>query len=319
MNKEEQNKLLSTKEAAELLEVKPSTIHRYVREKKIKPVYDSNWQIDATKLFYKEDIDRLKKELVKPGITTGEAAELLGLHIATISQYIQKGILKAEKKPFKGREIYFITADELENFKSNYELNKKKEQKEFFDKDTGFAWFQSFKDKNENNGHRILLDESNEPYLFTTDGRKIELNRIAEEGFVPISPISDIDYIHKRGYAKFEFQKSNTFYNIAELFYRYLGPKNLKININEDNSVHVEIKPILINEILNDEWIQELNESVIEGSIIQRLDGVYIDSDVESITVAIPSELKAQIKNEAEQSNRTMEEVVLQILKEKYE
>lgn len=310
--------MLTTKEAAELLEVKPSTIHKYVREKKLNPVYDSNWQIDATKLFFREDIEGIKKELIKPGITTGEAAELLGLHVATISQYIQKGILKAEKKPYRGRDIYFITPEAIETFKSNYELSRKKEQKEFFDKETGFAWFQSFKDKKGNNGHRILLDESSEPYLYTTDGRKIVLNRIELEGYVPISPISDIDYIHKRGYAKFKFKESNTFYYIVELFYKYLGPKSIKIIINEENSVHVEVKPILINEMLNEEVIQELNECVIEGSIIQRLDGIYIDSDLESITVAIPSELKALIKTQAEISNQTMEEVVLQLLKEKF-
>lgn len=73
--RENQKEMVTTKEAATILNVKPSTIHKYVREGKIKPVYEENWQIDATKLFYLEDVERLKNKNKKPGITTGEAAE----------------------------------------------------------------------------------------------------------------------------------------------------------------------------------------------------------------------------------------------------
>lgn len=314
--RENQKEMVTTKEAATILNVKPSTIHKYVREGKIKPVYEENWQIDATKLFYLEDVERLKNKNKKPGITTGEAAELLGLHITTISQYISKGILKAEKKLYKGRSIFFIEPAEIERFKSSHEINSRKEQKEFFDKETGYAWFQSFTDCNGNKNNRILLNEEGEPYLQTHDGRKVTLDKIDDEGFTPNHPISDIDYISKRGYVKFTFIESEKFYSIIELFYRYIGPKNMKLTITKNKSVNVEIKPVFIKEAISDELIYEMEKSLLEGNLIKRLDGLILNSDLEVLTVAVPSELKELIKDTAEKRNSTIEEVVLNILKE---
>ncbi|MDE3841068.1 hypothetical protein C0966_17545 (plasmid) [Bacillus methanolicus] len=312
----EDKEILTTKEAACELDVKPSTIHKYVKEGKIKPVYDDSWHIDGTYLFYTKDVLMLKKELVKPGITTGEAAEMLGLHHTTISQYIQKGLLRAEKKPYRGRDIYFIEPEEIERFKSNYESKKKRKRKEFYNKETGFAWFQSFIDPQGNKNNRILLGEDGEPFLRTYDNRQIPVEFIKLEGFQPINPIPDIDYIHKRGYAKFRFTENDTFYQIIELFYQNLGPKNMKLTIAEDLSIIVEVKPILIKDNYN--VFEELEKSLVEGSVTQRLDGIYIDSDLEIITIAAPSQLKKLIKEDADKLNINMEDLVLKILKEKY-
>jgi excisionase family DNA binding protein len=309
---------LTTKEAAELLKVQPSTIHKYVKDGKLEPVYVTNWQIDATKLFFKEDIEKLKQEFSKPGITTGEAAELLGIHHTTISQYIQKGLIKAEKKPYKGRDIYFIEPEEIENFKSTHEFKRKKEQKEFFDKETGFAWFQSFTDVHGNQNNRILLDGEGEALLVRDNGKKITLNNIVAAGYSPVVSIPDIDYISKRGYAKFIFNQTDLFYSIIELFYLHLGPKNMKVSLQEDRTLKVEIKPIYIKSQLPNEILQELRISLLEGSISNRLDGIVINSDLETITVAVPSELKELIRKEAEVTQRTIEEVVLSVLKDKF-
>ncbi|MFT9493875.1 MULTISPECIES: helix-turn-helix domain-containing protein [Bacillota] len=310
--------MLTTKEAARILNVKPTTIHKYVREGKLKPVYTDGWQIDATKLFYTADIEALKKELQKPGITTGEAADLLGIHITTISQYIQKGIIKAGKKLYRGREIYFIEPEEIERFKSVYDQKKKREQKNFFDKETGFAWFQSFIDSKGNSNNRILPNDEGEPYLNTEDGKQIHIDKVLLLGFQPVFQIPDIDYISKRGYAKFKFSISENFYSIITYFYKYLGPKNMKVAVNEDQSITVEVKPFFLREQLNSEEIKELNKSLVEGSIICRYDGILVNSDLETITVAVPADLKDLVKKEAERTGHTIEEIVLDSLKEKF-
>jgi hypothetical protein len=162
------------------------------------------------------------------------------------------------------------------------------------------------------------LGEDEEPYLFAEDEKTITLQNIVEEGYSPILPIPDIDYISKKGYAKFSFKESENFYLIIEIFYKNLGPKNMKIKINKDKSINVEIKPIFIKEDISCELVKELNNSLLEGSIIPRLDGVFIDSDLETITVAVPSELKEHIKKEAERKKQTIEEVVQAILKDKF-
>ncbi|KZE67968.1 hypothetical protein AWM68_17500 [Fictibacillus phosphorivorans] len=311
--------MITTKDAAEKLGVKSSTIHKYVKEGKLKPVYGDNWHIDATKLFYEDDVLELKKELAKPGISTGEAAELLGLHKTTITQYINKGLIHAEKKTYRGRELNFISPEELERFKLSYESKQKRERKDFYDKETGYAWFQSFEDKEGNRNNRILLNQNGDPYLSTSQNEDISIEDIKPEGYKPVYLIKDHDYIHKRGYAKFTFKPSEDVYSIIELFYRNLGPKNLKLNLREDHFIEVEVKPILIKEEINEIQLSTLNNSLEEGNIIVRHDGVFIDSDLEIITIAAPSGLKKKIKQDSEKDNISMEDVVLNILKEKYE
>ncbi len=49
-----------------------------------------------------------------PELTTPEAAALLGVQPKTISRYIKRGLIAAEKR---GRD-YFITQEEIERFKA---------------------------------------------------------------------------------------------------------------------------------------------------------------------------------------------------------
>lgn len=310
--------MITTSEAAELLSVKPSTIHQYVKAGKIKPVYEENWQIDATKLFYKNDIELLKKQLEKPGITTGEAAELLGVHPTTVSLYINQGELHAEKKKYRGRNIFFISPKEIERFKSEYINVKKRERKEYYDKETGYAWFQSFKDRKGNANNRILVDEDGQPFLLTSEGEKILYAEIDKKGYKPVNPIKDIPYKNKRGFAKFRFSETEAFYQIVELFYKYLGPKNTKILLDDNREIEVMVRPVLIEEIINEDVYKVLKEALIEGEVTKRIDAIYIDSDVEILAIAAPSNLKQKIKADAEEQNLTMEELVIRILNQYY-
>ncbi|RHW36061.1 helix-turn-helix domain-containing protein [Neobacillus notoginsengisoli] len=314
----ETDKIISTNDAAELLNVKPSTIHRYVKQGKLKPVYEENWHIDTTKLFYKEDILSLKKQLTKPGITTGEAAELLGVHLTTIALYIKQGDLKAEKKLYRGREINFISPEELERFKSEHIESRKKRRKEFYDKETGFAWFQSFKDRKGNTNNRILLDDNEQPYLATGDGKRIALNQIHKKGYKPVTPILDKPYKTKRGFAKFSFKEDELFYQVIEFFYKHLGPKNMKVKKKQGN-ILVDVKPDFIPEILDEKIYNFLSESITSGEAIKRLDGILINSNLEIISVAAPSELKQRIKDEAEERRISMEDLVIEILNNYYD
>lgn len=313
----ENREMISTSEAAEILEVKPSTIHKYVKEGKLKPVYEDSWHIDTHKLFFKEDIESLKNKLAKPGITTGEAAELLGVHPTTVSLYINQGELKAEKKKYRGREIYFISPEELERFKSEYVEIKKRDRKGFYDKETGYAWYQTFLDRDGNADNRIIVDEDDQAFLATGNGEIIPYNEIEKKGFEPVNPIEDIPYISKRGFAKFIFDENALFYHAIELFYKYLGPKNMKVN-KYQGKVIVEVKPILIPEIPPEDVFEEIYGAVNQGDVIKRFDGIYIHSDLEILSVAAPSILKQKIKEEADTRRITIEELVTEILMKHY-
>ncbi|UQX57116.1 helix-turn-helix domain-containing protein (plasmid) [Cytobacillus pseudoceanisediminis] len=316
---DKEREMITTNEAAEILKVKPSTIHKYVKQGELKPVYEDNWHIDNTKLFYNEDVEELKKKKGKPGITTGEASKLLGLHTATIFQYIQQGLLAAEKKLYKGREFYFITPEELERFKSFYEEQKRNEGKDFYDKDTNYAWYQEFLSPEGKDSNFLLLNEELQPYLHSQNGEQIPYEEIEKAGYKPVKKIPDIGYKTQKGFAKFQFTESPEFYRTMGIFYSILGPKNIKVFIDKENKITVEVKPILIKEDIPGYIFSLLEESIIEGDITKRLEGLFIDSDLEVLAIAIPSKLKRKIKEEAAISKYTIEELVISILNEKYD
>ncbi|MCM3708671.1 helix-turn-helix domain-containing protein [Cytobacillus firmus] len=315
---DKEREMITTNEAAEILKVKPSTIHKYVKQGELKPVYEDNWHIDNTKLFYKEDVLELSKKKGKPGITTGEASKLLGLHTATIFQYIQQGLLAADKKLYKGREFYFISPEELERFKSFYEEQKRNEGKDFYDKDTNYAWYQEFLSPEGKDSNFLLLNEDRQPYLQTQNGEHIPYKEIEKAGYKPVKKISDIGYKTQKGFAKFSFMESQEFYRTMGLFYSKLGPKNIKVFLDKKNKITVEVKPILIKDDIPDYIFSLLEESIIEGAISKRLEGVFIDSDMDVLSIAIPSKLKRKIKEDAAKSKSTIEELVISILEEKY-
>ncbi|MEK3992745.1 helix-turn-helix domain-containing protein [Robertmurraya sp. FSL R5-0851] len=313
-----EREIVTTEEAAKMLDVKKTTILKYVKDGELTPVYKNHY-IDKTKLFYKDDIEKLQKALAKPGLTTSEAGKMLGVHSGTILQYIQQGQLKAERKEYRGKIFNFISFEELERFKSVYEEMKKSEGKEFYDKKTKFAWFQEFQDQNGTTKNFLLLDEHGQPYLATENGQQIAYKDIKKSGYEPFRIIPNPGYINKKGFAKFEFTVTETFCTIMNYFYQYLGTKNLKVFLVDNQKVTIEVKPILIKEELTAEEFQLLEESVVEGSVTKRLDGFYIDSDLEIIQIAAPSHLKEKVREDAEREGVTMEEFVLKILKEKYD
>lgn len=321
MEQEEQRKIIKTSEAAEILQVKVSTVHKYVKEGKLKPVYEDDWQVDTTKLFYEDDILNFKETLIKPGLTTGEAAKLLGIHITTISQYINKGIIKAEKKQYKGRELNFIEPAELERVKSELSLQKRENQKSFIDREHNIAWFQPFQNEDTGEFGRILLNDDNHPILLTNQNRNISYEDITRLGFRPLYKLADSKYINKKGYAMFQFPYDNSLgspvFKLFDLFYKIAGPKNMKVNVVNQN-ILAEIKPIFLPIIEEPILINTLKNSLKTGDIHLRHNGIYIDSEVETITFSLPAELKQKIKIDAEKQNVTMEEFVLGIIKEKY-
>jgi len=311
-----ERKEITSREAAELLNVKITTIQKYVREKRLIPSNEASWHIDNRKYFYEDDILKLKKELAKPGYTTGEIAKKLNLHPVTVSQYVSKGLLKAEKHIYRGRKISFISPEEYERFSNEYLEKKRAEKKEFYDKDTGVAWFQSFS-KSDGTFGRILIEE-NSPILVTSEGSRVAINEIGGNGFAPLTNVVDHGYSSKKGYARFEFPYEediiNPMYDFIETCYEYTGFKNMKLGISEE-SIILEIKPYLFSyDTLPHDIEKHLELYIKEGNITQSRNGLFVDSDYEIFTFAAPSSLKNEVKRTCEEKSLTMEELLLEIV-----
>ena len=311
------NNYLSTKKAAEELGVVVSTIYKYVKEGRLKPVYEDKWQIDETLLFRVEDIQRLKEKFDKPGNTTGEVAKKLGVHPTTVASYISKGILKATKQLYKGRELYFISDEEIENMQNSSVIRNKQQKKAFYTSDNYYL-FQSL--KNGDQIARIMELDGDEGKVIVEDGRTLALSESKEIGFEKLENIAEHKYITKRGYAKFIFPKpvhiSSPVYTIVELLYMNLGYRNIKMEVVDEN-IHLEVKPIVlkVSKTTHETEILTMEKHLVEGKLYLREDKVYIDTELEPIMVHVPSDLKEQIKNNADAAKVTLEEYVLELIR----
>lgn len=217
--------------------------------------------------------------------------------------------------------MYFIEPAELERVKCALSLQKKENQKSFIDRDHNIAWFQSFQNEDTGEFGRILLNDNNKPILLTNQNRHISYDDIKRLGFRPLYELTDSKYINKKGYALFQFPYEKNLgspaFKLFDLFYKLAGPKNMKVNVINQKII-LEIKPILLPIIEDNGLIDTLKSSLQKGDIHIRHNGIYIDSEVETITFSLPAELKQNIKLDAEKQNVTMEEFVLGIIKEKY-
>ncbi|PGT83296.1 helix-turn-helix domain-containing protein [Bacillus sp. AFS040349] len=316
-----QEELISTNEAAKELDVTTHTIYKYIQDGKLEPVYKDKWQIDTTLLFKKEDIDRLAKIMKKPGLTTGDIAKELEIHPTTVASYIAKGLLKATKHPYKGREIYFVTLEDLDEFKQNNILQKKREKKQFYIKDKGYYLFQLLHNATTQEKARIMELQEDGGKVITENGQVYQLEDAETAGFEAIKEIEDKKYITKRGYAKFEFPKpqyiNSPVYSVIELLYQHVGPKNLRL-VSEVERIVIEVKPVLLN-ISTETHLTEIKlieTSCVDGSVTLRHNGLLIDSDIEPLVLHVPAQLKNEIKKNATKESITLEEAAIKFLRE---
>ncbi|PEE34470.1 excisionase, partial [Bacillus cereus] len=74
---------VTTKEAADLLGVTVQTILKKEKDGLIECVYKDNWKQFGSKIFYLEDIERLKNKNEVKGLSTKEVAEILNVAPST--------------------------------------------------------------------------------------------------------------------------------------------------------------------------------------------------------------------------------------------
>lgn len=120
---------VTTKEAAGLLGVTVQTILQKEKDGLIECVYKDNWKQFGSKIFYLEDIERIKNIEEVEGYSTKEAAEILNVATSTVFTYIKSGKLPASKIEKRGKEVYIIDKDDLETFQLTYEKLHQKSEK----------------------------------------------------------------------------------------------------------------------------------------------------------------------------------------------
>lgn len=317
------DKILTTKQVAEMLDLSIATIYKYIKEKRLRPIYEDSWHIDETHLFKKEDVETLKEKLEKPGLTTGEVAKQLQVHPTTVAAYIKKGELKATKQLYKGRNLYFISEDEVANFKKEHPKQQKRRKKEFYSKSTRLYLFQTVKNKQTFELGRIMKLSTGNGEIWTESGEIIACDHMQQHDFFVVENFLEKDYITKRGYVIFRFPLpkhiASPIFSLIESFYRELSYRNIRVTKREQH-IQLEVKPCFIKELKEDSHPYEINvlqKHIIKGSVIKRHNGLLLESDMEVLTINLSSSLKNRLKNLAKHQDLTMEEYVRKLIQMK--
>ncbi|HHL0974436.1 TPA: helix-turn-helix domain-containing protein [Bacillus cereus] len=312
---------VTTKEAADLLGVTVQTILKKEKDGLIECVYKNNWKQFGSKIFYLEDIERLKNKNEVTGLSTKEAAEILNVAPSTIFTYIKSGKLPAVRGEKRGKQVYLIDEDELEIFMLDYEKAKTKERKTFVTKIQGEDIYLYQLLTNIHNGKTARVIEVNgaDGKVLTDDEEIFPLSTYKEHDY-SFEPFHKQAVITKRGYLSFSFKKPQLFtsiiYNLINLFYKELGVTNMRLSISSD-TIRLEIKPFVlqIDPLQFQEEIKYLHSHMKSGMILPHVEGIYFKSNVEPLTFHADYEFKQKVVQMAADAGMGQEEFLLQAIK----
>jgi excisionase family DNA binding protein len=322
VNRMNSDNYITTKEVAQRLNKSISTIYRYVNEKKLRPVYEDKWQIDSSLLFREEDVDRLIEEQQnKPGYTTGEVAAKLSKHPSTIAMYIKTGKLKTERKKYKGRILNFISLEELDRIKEEFG-EAEKGYLNIFDKQNNIYLYQSYRDYNGNTARIMSLEEPLVAEL--ENGSNINIDMLKHNGYVPVFDLKPHKYISKKGYLRFQFKEkpylNSSQLNLIETLIIGMGYKNVKIREDKED-LTVFVKPGLLK-VTRSSLIScndELNAHLAFGSIVQRHDGLLLQSDYMPVLTHVRKDIKEKLKHFSRLEKVTLDDYLESIIDKHFE
>ncbi|MGE7885631.1 helix-turn-helix domain-containing protein [Bacillus sp. NPDC094077] len=312
---------VTTKEAADLLGVTVQTILKKEKDGLIECVYKNNWKQFGSKIFYLEDIERLKNKDEVKGLGTKEAAEILNVAPSTIFTYIKSGKLPATMVERRGKQVYLIDEEELEIFMLDYEKVKTKERKTFITRiqDEDIYLYQLLRHLHTGKAARVIEINGADGKILTEDEEIFPLSTYKEHDY-SFEPLQKQSVITKRGYLSFSFKKPQLFnsitYNLINLFYKELGVTNMRLNISP-NTIKLEIKPFVlqVDPLQFQEEIKYLHSHMKSGTILPHVEGIYFKSNVEPLTFHADHEFKQKVVQMAADAGMGQEEFLLQAVK----
>lgn len=308
---------LTTKSAAEFLNVADVTIHKYVKDGLLEPVY-KNWKDDGTKLFFLEDIQKLAVELKRPdGLSISEIAKRLDVSNSYILQNIKRGKLIAEKHVYRGKQTYFIEPEIAEQFIKNIQLGKKHNPIEL--NGTEYFLYQKLYNMHDDSMIAFVIDIQNRRVL-TNNDELLTLEEAIEKGYKISHRIKKGSYFTNKGTLKFEFMKpsmyESMFFDIVNWFYVHLTPSNMNINVI-DNVVIVSVKAatIPVDTMYFQKEIQYLKKHLIEGNLNIRENKVLLCSDWASVKFYLREHEKEKLRKLAKEQSISLEHLCQNLIR----
>lgn len=310
---------MNATQLAEFLGVSLQTVYTYIKNGIIVPENLDSWQIDSQYIISQEEADRVKELLRPDGLTTREVAELVGCEQRHVIDAINEGKLNVKVRDITKRKQYFVQDDEqLEQFKRSFKQEMKKSIK-YHDPQKKLYLFQSFFHRADGTMARIMNLEEEKSIAIDQFAKNISLEDLKKK-YEPARKYVHKKPIHKPGYVDFEFilpshTKALT-YDVIEYIIEEIGINNVVINIEEEK-IKFSVKPSLlpIGSFIDDEVTGHLKRSLVKGSIIERKQDIYLDSDDRRVSGIVSTDVQERIQEMAKSEGISMEEMVGKLLK----
>jgi hypothetical protein len=223
-------------------------------------------------------------------------------------------------KPYRNIDTFFVKKEDLD---ANLHLfHRVKGREKFFDKKTGYFLFQPFENKGTGEFARIMeWDGAGNGKALTNQDRELLIEELQQQGFESVFELDEGIINNKKGSVVLQLikpkQVKSLTFDLIEQFYRFAGPTNMKLEVL-DGEIKIEMKPILLPFYKNEhrDEIDLLKDSLVEGKMISRPNGVFLDSDLVSFVAYGSTQLKDQVKEYADKEGVTQEEFIIQSLKD---
>ncbi|WP_100401067.1 helix-turn-helix domain-containing protein [Bacillus sp. FJAT-44742] len=306
-----------SKDLAELLNITEATIYKYIREGKVVPYNKDSWQIDGEYRFSEEEALKLvDAQEEKPGLSTKDIADQLGITSYTVTRHIKSGELPADMKKYKGLERYFVKEEDFKVYASRILRNK---QEKLYDETLGFYLFQPLYEQDGTLAARVLqLDE--------TIIQSISGEQLSEEEAKSLIPKKGMDSlfngkkVRKPGFVTFSFPASDnihsSFYSFMDYVMNEVGLQNIMVQ-QDPSGITFSVRSFDLSFPEEERHFTidgMINKYMTQGSFLTREDSIYLNSEIEMIQAFIKASTKKKLKQEATKEGLSMNEFVGSIL-----
>ncbi|SDJ10868.1 helix-turn-helix domain-containing protein [Alteribacillus bidgolensis] len=313
-----------SKDLAELLDVTEATIYKYIRDGKVVPYNKSTWTIDGEYRFSEEETLKLiDAQEEKPGLSTKDVADRLGITAYTVSRHIKNGVLPAKRKKYKGLERYFVSE---EDFKTYALKVQSKKQEKLYDEELGFYLFQPLYNQHGDLAARVVNLE--EPLIQSINGEYFSIEEAKELSYEgERKKLFEGKKVRKPGFVIFSFPTTDNIHSSFYIFMDYImnqvGLHNVVVKQNSSTiTFSVRSYDLTISketEQLHIEIEEMINNYMIQGSFIQREKSIYLNSETDTIQAYIKTATKEKLKKEAIKVGVSMNEYVGNVLDRLYQ
>ena len=315
----------STKEVAELINRSIPTVHVYVQEGKLTPVEDP-WSGHHGRLFSKEEVERFIETMPEEptGLSLNQAAARLHTNRASITAYINEGLLPSTTGKVLGRNATLVEESDLKEFGERYQKRIQEDrltQRQYYNKKTKEAIYQRFSSSSLSEAR--LMREGLGEWYFINPATKETFSY--NEGIYThrLTPDYPVEFGKRTGTPGYAILKLPTEYSLTyqamDLIYQHVKAANLYIETIEDRLV-LHMKDTIFHGV-SDELGYFLKRQLVQGRARYSAEheALSIESEEELLSVYLPREIKKWLKKEAEEKGTSMQEIAGSIIEEVYQ